>query len=65
MKPTLDIFDRVLIRLLGVMLSLASIYDAMYLTHGSDAMTFVLGTAGMFCLFWPSVWMMFEREMNK
>lgn len=47
--------DQILIHMLGLMLMLASLYDAMFLTHGADPITFLLGVTGIFVFWWPVI----------
>lgn len=47
--------DQILIHMLGLMLMLASLYDAMFLTHGADPITFLLGMTGIFVFWWPVI----------
>lgn len=46
---------QIFIHVLGLMLMLYSLYDAMFLTHGADPETFVMGVAGIFIFWWPVV----------
>ena len=40
---------------LGLALMLASLFDAMFVTHGADPETFVMGISGIIIFWWPLI----------
>lgn len=46
---------QIFIHVLGLMLMLYSLCDSMFLTHGADTETFVMGVAGIFIFWWPVI----------
>ena len=47
--------------LLGLALCLASLYLSLFVTHGADMTTLLIGVAGIFIFWWP----VFVEEVRK
>ena len=54
-NQTMNTSTQIFIHVLGLMLMLYSLYDAMFLTHGADPETFIMGVAGIFIFWWPVI----------